>query len=479
MQRLATGNSELDTILHGGLPTGSFVVVAGPPGSGKSLLAHQIAFANASSQHPAHYYSSMSESQSKMKRHLQDFAFFDDDQLGTAIRLVQLKEFAEHAEDDGGALEAVVDEIVAASFRASPAVVIVDSSRSLEAYGTPAELRAATFALASKMSHSGAVLLYIGEYDLDNATNSPEFAVADVILELTNQADMARDRRTIRVAKLRGSGFIGGQHPFTISTSGLEVCRRLESDVPAHVGALTGRAAFGEPQLDAMTGGGIPRGDVAVVLGPSGTGKTTLALQWVQAALARTEPALYVALEENPAELIEKADGFGHGFGGAIDRGLLQIVRGGGLRDLDEVGHDIRTALATHQPRVVVVDAISSLLPTLRQEGRTPGYQSALAAQLHDVGATALFVHEVRGLGTGVDATEGLSTMANDVILLRYMERGSELGRVLSVLKMRRSDHDKGLLQFDITNDGFTVTGEAAGVRHITGWTVLGGSTAD
>lgn len=479
MERLSTGNQELDAILNGGLPIGSFVAVAGPPGTGKSVLSHQVAFTNATPDRPAHYYSSLSESQSKVKRHLRGLAFFDEERLGADVRLFQLEEFAGRAQDEGRGLEAVVDEIIARTFEQRPAVVVVDSSRSLEAYGSSAELRAATYRLASTLAHSDAVLIFVGEYGPGDGGDTPEFAVADVILELTNDADMARDRRTVRVVKLRGSQFIGGRHPFTITADGFGVHRRLESVVEPLEHVLDGRAVFDDDELNRMTGGGLPRGDVAIVLGPTGTGKTTLAMQWVRAALDRGESALYVALEEHPAGLVARADGFGLGFGDALADGRLRIVDGpANLADPDEVAHAIRGALAEAPPDVVVVDAITSLLPALQREGRSPLFETALVSLVRGVGATSLFLYEVQSMGSGDQPTGGLSHLANTVILLRYMERGSELGHVLSVLKMRRSAHDKGLLQYTIGGDGFEVLGEADDVRQITGWSVLGSPTA-
>jgi len=183
------------------------------------------------------------------------------------------------------------------------------------------------------------LLLFVGEYRPDDAHSAAEFAVADVIVELANDPAPTRDGRTIRVAKLRGSSFIAGQHPFVITNHGIQVHQRLESNAPSPTGAQTGRAAFTHDELNAMTGGGMPRGDVALLLGPTGTGKTTLALQWVHAGLVRGERALYVALEENPDELSEKADAFGLDFTGATDTGHLRIIHApAGLTDPRRAG---------------------------------------------------------------------------------------------------------------------------------------------
>lgn len=480
MERLTTGTPGLDRILDGGLPAGAMVVIAGHPGTGKTILAHRIAFANASSERPARYYTTLSEPQSKLVRHMERFSFFDAGAVGDRVYLIHMTEFAQRARSRGEGLRRIVDEIVSSSFRDDVSVVVVDSSRSLRQFGDDLELREAIFELAAKMGHSGALLVFVGEYTEEEIEEAPEFAVADVILQLSNETHAAVDRRTLRVAKLRGSTFLSGRHAFTIGEDGLDVMPRLETTAPRADALGPGRASLGVDGLDDMTGGGIPCGDAVLLMGPSGAGKTTLAVHFVAAGLSAGEPALFLTFEETADELIEKADRFGFDFRRARDEGLLEIAYVPNTHiELDRIGDVARRVVADLDPRRVVVDAVTTLTPTVRAEDRTPSFQAALSATLRSRGATALFTYEVQALGGGGRLADTLSNLAHDVLVLRYMEHGSELGRVVTVMKMRRSDHDKGLLQYEITADGFVTVGQAGDVRGITGWTVLGSPSGD
>src|SRR3954453_16522204 len=258
MNRLSTGAAGLDVVLGGGLPSGSLVIVADPPGSGKTILAQQICFANATSERGAVYYTTWSEPHEKLIRHLEPFAFFEADALGERVQFLHL---ADLMSSDGGGLDAVADEILRQSFETRPAVIVIDSSKALHDVIDPEALRRAIYDLASRVAHSDAVLVLVGEYSAQETRSQPEFAVADGILQLENEALGPVDRRWLRVLKLRGGETSTGQHSFQITDNGFEVFPRLESALPRRVPTQTGRAGFGSERLNAATGGGIPRGD--------------------------------------------------------------------------------------------------------------------------------------------------------------------------------------------------------------------------
>ncbi|MGH3048768.1 MAG: RAD55 family ATPase, partial [Gaiellaceae bacterium] len=160
MNRLPTGAAGLDIVLGGGLPAGSLVIVAGPPGSGKTILAQQICFANATSERRALYYTTWSEPHDKLMRHLEPFAFFDAEALGERVEFLHL---AGLMDAEGGGLDAIAAEILRQSFESRPAVVVIDSSKALHDVVDPDSLRRAIYDLASRVAHSDAVLILVGE----------------------------------------------------------------------------------------------------------------------------------------------------------------------------------------------------------------------------------------------------------------------------------------------------------------------------
>ncbi len=465
--RLTTGDPNLDHVLHGGIPPGSAVVVAGEPGTGKSILAHQIAFANATPEAPALLVSTMTESQSKVVRNLSAFDFFEADAYGDVMQ--------SHSSADllDGGIGALVDHLSREALRLRPSVIVVDSAKALGDAADPEELRRAMYDLVARVGHTGTTLLLVGEYVDAELRNRPEFAVADAILMIENATNGATDRRSIRVRKLRGSDFAAGRHSAVIDAGGFRVFPRLESIVrAAPTDPSTERISFGVERLDEYLGGGLPTGDSTLILGPSGAGKTVLSLHFVGAGLAAGERALYVTLEEGPDALRAKARAFGIPIDEAIEDGRLQLLHAPITElDIDRLADEIRGQLREFRPRRVVFDSLGELATGAKREQRHPGFLWSLSNLARGSGASTIFTQESAAFGSG--ATEALSHLFHNVLVLRYVEAEDRLGRALTIMKMRDSDHSRALIDFDVTGQGVVVRGELTNTTGMSGWGTL------
>jgi circadian clock protein KaiC len=470
MERLTTGDAGLDLVLGGGLPEGALIVIAGPPGSGKTILAQQICFANAAPEHKALYYTTWSEPHEKIVRHLHPFAFFEADALGDRLEFIHLAELI--GPDQTGGFGAAGDEILRQSFESKPSVIVIDSSKALHDVIDAVSFRRAIYDLASKVSYTDAVLILVGEYSPAESRSQPEFAVADGIVQLENEAHGPVDRRSLRVLKMRGAESVAGQHSFRISSTGFEVFPRLETTLPRLVATQDTRAAFGLDKLDDAIGGGIPRGDSTLLIGPSGVGKTLMALRFIAAGLEQGERCLHISFQETEEQVREKAAAAGWDWPHVEqDRLVIRHVPPVEV-DLDQVGALVRSELARGDVKRVVVDSLAELAFAARQNERLPAYVWALGGFVRAAGGTTIFTNEMAALGHGADLG-GLSFIFNNVFFLRYVEIESELRRGLNVLKMRQSEHEKGLLDFTIDASGLTFGDRIEGLSGMLGWSAL------
>ncbi|HEY5294762.1 MAG TPA: ATPase domain-containing protein [Gaiellaceae bacterium] len=475
MKRLETGIPELDLILCGGIPAGALVVVAGGPGTGKTILAQQICFASATAEHKAVYYTTLAEPHSKLVRYIGGFDFFDESALEERVEFVNLADLLlEEEGKNGDPLGPMISEIVRVCFERKPAVIVIDSAKALRDFVDESALRRVLYDLAGKVAHSDTVVLFLGEYAQEEIESSPEFSLADGILYLAYEAREPVDRRWLRVTKLRGVNHLGGKHSVTIDQRGMNVAARLESLTPGSFTLENGRISTGISGLDEMIGGGVAAGDSTALLGPSGAGKTLASLQFVARGLEEGERCLYVSFQEDGDQLLKKGASFGLDLASARDSGQLAIyhVPQGNL-DLDVLGAAVRAVLADGTVRRVAIDSLAELVFAAREAERFPAYARTLVGFMRAAGATSLITSEIATLGPLETPLGGLSFLFHNVVLLRYVEMDSELRHAVNVLKMRDSGHEKGLREYEIDGKGLVVGEKLDGVTGALGWSAL------
>ncbi len=477
MKRLETGVPELDLVLGGGVPFGSLVVFAGGPGTGKTTLAQQICFAAATREHKAIYYTTFAEPHDKLVRYLEGFEFFDAGALEERVEFISLGDLLlEEGSRDGDPLGPMVAEVVRACFERKPAVVVIDSAKALRDFVDAATLRRVVYDLVGKVSHSEAVVLFLGEYADEEIESSAEFSLADGIVQLAYEPREPVDRRWLRVRKLRGAHHLAGKHSFAIGKTGITVYPRLETvavaprDEPEQGATISSGIAA----LDELMGGGSQAGDATAIMGPSGSGKTIACLHFVVQGLEEGERCLYVSFQETPRQLIEKASSFGWDLAGACKSGQLAIhhVASGDL-DLDTIGATVRAELADGTLRRVAIDSLGELVFASRESERFPAFARALTGSIRAGGASSLVTSEITTLGPTTEPLAHLSFLFHNVILVRYVEIESEIRRAISILKMRDSDHSDAVWEFAIGKHGLEIGDKLAGLTGILGWTAL------
>lgn len=474
MTRISTGLPDLDLVLGGGLVAGSVVILTGAPGTGKTILAQQICFLNATAERTAIYYTTISESHAKLVEHLEQFTFFTRAGLGPAVEYIHLGDLLREDDATETGLGRLVSEIVRKSQEARPGFVVLDSIRMLRGLFSENEIRTALYDLAGRVAQSGAVLLLLGEYTTKEMRSAPEFALADTILHLAYKPREPLDRRWLRVLKLRGGSHREGKHALRITEDGLAIFPRIETLLPEVMPAFSGRTSSGIPGLDALMGEGIPEGDATLVMGPSGAGKTIFSLRYLNEGLDRGEHCLHITFQDTTDQLVGMASGFGWDFQSARNGGQLAMEHVPmGTLDLDVLASLVRAHLDGRQIRRVVIDSLAEMVFAARETDRFPAYLRSLNALIRSFGASLLVTSETTTLSPIHEPLNGLMFLFHNVIQIRYVEQHANVGRVLNILKMRNSAHDTGIYQCTITGNGLEIGGRLEGVTGVLGWSVL------
>ncbi len=469
---LSTGVPDLDAVLGGGLPEYSFNILAGAPGTGKTTLAHQIMFANASPERPALYFTVLGEPTLKMLRYQQQFDFFDVDKVESSVRFINLSDTV--LESDLGA---VLDRIRAEVEAASPGLVFVDSFRTLirKAQSAPAsdlELQGFVQRLALYLTSWQATTFLIGEYDEGELQNNPVFTVADGLLWLFQSVERNSVVRKLQVMKLRGQEAVPGLHTFRITDHGLQVFPRTYGLIRKDRDLISKkRQSTGVAGLDEMMAGGIPLGDSVLVAGPSGSGKSALATQFLAEGVKQGEPGVIAIFEERPVDYVNRADHLGLGLEEKITEGKLRVLY---LRPLDlSVDEALRAVLDAVRElgaQRVVIDSMTgfelALAPAFRQDFRESLYRMIVA--LTGAGVTVLTTVETISSFTDLRfSPHAISFLSDDIILQRYVEIEGQLRRIMLVVKMRGGDHSKDIREYEVTSTGLVVGQRLSGYRGL------------
>lgn len=452
--RLSTGVTGLDDLLGGGMPEYSFNLIAGTPGSGKTTMAHQIMFALANPERRALFFTVLGEPPLKMLRYQQQFSFFDISKVNDSIRFVNLA-----ADMQDGDFNGVLTRITAEVEQFAPGLVFIDSFRSVvesskaRASGV-SDLSRFVQQLGMQMTSWQATSFLIGEYLAPEEESSPVFTVADGIIWMSQMVHRDAMIRKIQVVKMRGQAQSVGIHTFRITDHGVEIFPRAVVGV-GNPGTVNfpgdQRLSMGVPLLDDMMGGGLPIAYSLLVVGPSGSGKSVLATQFLAEGVRQGEPGVIAAFEKSPNQMLS------HQLNQLITSGKVGLINTRTLDlSIDEILHDMVALINNMKAKRVVIDSLSgfelALAPVFREDFRESLYR--MVAVLTGMGVTVMMTAELEDQYTLLRfSAYGNAFLADAILMQRYVELGGQLQRVMSVVKVRASAHSKEIRFYEIGND--------------------------
>jgi circadian clock protein KaiC len=456
--RLASGDERLDAVLGGGFPAHAINLVAGAPGTGKTILAQQYVFHNATPERPAIFLTTVSEPLEKVLRYGQTLAFFDPSAVGQAVYYEDLGEIL-GTQGLAGVLERI-DELIK---KHRPGIMVIDSFKALHPYAAdPGQFRRFLHRLSGQLSAFPVTSLWIGEYDSAELTRTPEFAVADAIISLSSFTTSQRELRVLQVLKLRGSDFLSGMHAYRLSAAGVDVFPRLADPVdPAAYPLPEERVSSGIPVLDTMLAGGYWPGAATLVAGPAGSGKTIMGLHFISSGAHRGEPGIIANFQENPTQLERVARGFGWSL--AAD-GIELLYRSPVDLYVDQWVYELLAAIDRTGAKRVLIDSLGDLAFAAGDKVRYREYIYSLVQRCSRLGISLLMTFELAELFELVRLSDiGVSHVSDNVVVLQYQRRQSEIKRTLIVLKTRASLHEPRVREFVITPEGISLAGDDTG----------------
>jgi circadian clock protein KaiC len=464
LKRVLSHVTGLDTILSGGFLSGGLYLIQGLAGVGK---ASQIVYGQAAQGNRGLFVTVLGENHGRMMAHLRPMRFFDQSFVPECVTYISAYQALEEGDDGLKELVALLRREVQAS---GATFLVLDGLSAVEAKASSAfAMKRFTHELQTLASATDCTMFLLTTSS--GPPSLPEHTMVDGVIELQQRLFGLRAERRLRVHKIRGSAYLEGEHTYRITRDGVTVFPRIEAQFnnPAEIEPPPGRLTSGIVSLDALLPGGIPEATMAAVIGPSGAGKTTVGLRFLSAS-SSAEPGLLFGCCESPARLRRKAETMGIDFAGAEQRGDLELLwHPVGEHILDELAHKLLEAVRRRDVKRLVIDGVIGFQQSSLEQDRIVRFWSALAGELRALGVTTLQTMELPEL-MAPDIrvpVDGVSSVAEVLIFLRYVELRSRLFRLISLFKVRDGAFDPAIRQFAITDAGIAVGEPFEGVEAV------------
>lgn len=456
LKRLRSGIDGLDELLKGGFIAGSSYIIQGRPGSGKTILANQIGFNHVHSGGRVLFATLLAEPHERLFQFLSTLSFFDKDKIGDQIQFVSA---FDTMENDG--LDDVVKLLRREIVRQKSTVLILDGLLNARSRAdSPINTKRFISELQGHAAFAGCTVFFLTSSQLDDG--SPEHTMVDGVIELGEERVGTRSIRRIKMRKTRGSSAIPGDHECEITDDGLVVYPRLESTVThsamrdSHHVSMVPSGVAG---LDPLIGGGLVGSSVTLLIGPSGAGKTSMGINFLGESSVES-PGLLFGFYESPQRLRMKAAALGVDLAALEQSGALSLVwKSNNTELIDKLALDLLRIVEEKAIKRVFLDSLGGMARAAADRSRVLDLFTALMGELRSRDVTVLASWEVRSLlGIEVDApAPDLSSIVDNLLVMRFVEEPGELKRQLSILKIRDNPYDPSLLQVCISDRGLDV----------------------
>lgn len=480
-RRMATGIEGLDDILEGGLPANRIYLIEGDPGTGKTTLALQFLLEGARLGE-AGLYVTLSETKEELVAVADSHGWSLD---GISIyELVppedslkpesQYTIFHPSEVELGETTSAVLKEVE----RIKPARVVFDSLSEMRLLARdPLRYRRQILALKQYMAGRQSTVLLLDDRTSDGNDLQVQ-SIAHGVIALEHLAvEYGGARRRLRIIKLRGSRFRGGYHDFNIETGGVRVFPRLVA-AEHRRGFVRETVTSNVPALDALLGGGLDRGTSTLMLGPAGSGKSSLGSQFAAASAARGERAAVFIFDETLETYTTRTAGIGTDIGDYLKDNLIKIQQVDPAELAPgEFAHAVISAVDKEGASMVIIDSLNGYLNAMPEERFLTIQMHELLTYLNQKGVVTILIMAQHGfLGSTMATPVDVSYLADTVLMLRYFEADGAVHRALSVVKKRSGAHEKTIREMEITSKGIRVgnaltrfSGVLTGIPHYSG----------
>ncbi len=460
--RVPTGVPGLDPILGGGLPPGAIYLLKGQPGTGKTTIGLQFLLEGARRGEKC-LYLCLAETSGQLNHIAEAY--------GQTLDGIEVHEMRRRGGADSGnertgytvfspsevELGEISREFLEQLERVQPTRLVLDSLSEIRLLAEdPSRYRRELLTLSDQIAGRNCTGWLIDVEQEASAASVAETLVSGVVhLENLSPA-YGGERRRLRVHKLRASKSIGGYHDFTIGDHGIEVYPRL---VAASHRSTHSSAAVpsGVREIDALLGGGLDGGTSTVFMGPAGTGKSTVAAQFVATAASRGERAAIFCFDESPTNLLIRTSSLGIPLAEHVKAGKVHLLPVDPAEfTAGELSHRIQKKV-DEGARVIVLDSINGYLNSLPEERFLSAHLHELLAFLSEKGVATILTLAQHGFFGAADSPVNISYIADTVLLFRYFEDAGVVKQAFSVVKKRTGNHERSIRELQFGPHGLHV----------------------